>query len=191
MLFLLESLITSKTRMRLILKFFLNPDCKAYLRGLAEEFGESTNSVRIELNRLSQAGLLETNRDGRTIMYQANKKNALFSDLHNIAKKCLGIDKLVDDILAHLGTVESAFVTGDYAHGMDSGIIDLVIVGEIDRNYLQFLVDKTENMIKRKIRLLVINSNEYQRYKDRLAKENALLVWDNSNSKNNENINVK
>ena len=56
---MLETLVTSKTRAKLLLKFFLNPSTSAYLRGLADEFGESTNGVRVELNRLMEAGLLE------------------------------------------------------------------------------------------------------------------------------------
>ena len=57
---MLESLITSKTRLRLLIKFFLNIANKGYLNSLANEFGESTNSVRKELNNLSSAGYLET-----------------------------------------------------------------------------------------------------------------------------------
>ena len=54
---MLDSLITSKTRVKL-LKFFMNPETRSYLRSLAEEFGESTNAVRVELNRLEKAGIL-------------------------------------------------------------------------------------------------------------------------------------
>ena len=57
---MLDSLITSKTRIKLLLKFFLNSSMKAYLRGLAEEFGESTNAIRLELNHLEEAGLLKS-----------------------------------------------------------------------------------------------------------------------------------
>merc|ERR1712078_639513 len=57
--YMLEILITSKTRLRLIIKFFLNIANKGYLNSLANEFGESTNSVRKELNNLSSAGYLE------------------------------------------------------------------------------------------------------------------------------------
>jgi len=62
----LDSLITSQTRVKLLLKFFLNPERRSYLRELAEEFGESTNSVRVELNRLNEAGLLTSFDEGRT-----------------------------------------------------------------------------------------------------------------------------
>lgn len=173
---MLDSLITSKTRIKLLLKFFLNSESRAYLRGLAEELDESTNSVRVELNRLTKAGLLETSSDGRTKMYRANTKHPLFPDLHNVVKKFLGIDK-VEAILSDLGTVEMAMITGDYARGIDSGIIDLVIVGDISREMLQHLVDKAEDFIKRKIRVLVLTQEEFGKLKDKLKVEKALVIW--------------
>ncbi|MFZ5945172.1 MAG: winged helix-turn-helix domain-containing protein [Bacillota bacterium] len=174
---MLESIITSKTRMKLLLKLFLNPDTKAYLRGLSEEFGESTNAVRIELNRLTEAGLLESENEGRTKLYKANILHPLFPEIHNIVKKTLGIDKLIETILNHLGKIDLALVTGDYAQGIDSGIIDLVIVGEIDKTYLQFLVEKAEQIIERKIRTLVLNSVEFIKYQEKLEKNNSLILW--------------
>ena len=55
---MIETLISSKTRIKLLLKFFLNSNTTAYLRSLESEFGESTNAIRIELNRLEEAGML-------------------------------------------------------------------------------------------------------------------------------------
>ena len=52
---MLDSLITSKTRLRMLIKFFINTANKGYLNGLANEFNESTNSIRKELNNLSAA----------------------------------------------------------------------------------------------------------------------------------------
>jgi DNA-binding transcriptional ArsR family regulator len=177
-LYLLESLITSKTRIKLMLKFFLNPQSKAYLRGLAEELGESSNGVRIELNRLTEAGLLASEKNGRMIVYRANTGHSLFTDLHNLVIKYTGIDRLVDTIITHLGNVEYAFITGDYAQGIDSGLIDLVIVGDIDKNYLNFLVEKAETIIKRKIRTLVLTKGEFEEQRNKFFEiENALVVW--------------
>lgn len=173
---LLDSLITSKTRIKLLLKFFLNPETRAYLRGLAAELGESTNAIRVELNRLTKAGLLETSSDGRTKMYQANARHSLFPDIHSVVRKYLGIDK-VEAILVDLGTVELAFITGDYARGVDSGIIDMVIVGDIQRDFLQHLISKAEEMIKRKIRTLVLNREEFEGLRDKLKIDKALVVW--------------
>ena len=74
---MLDTLITSKTRIKLLLKFFSNKSNSAYLRSLAEEFGKSTNSVRIELNRLAEAGLLESEPSGNTVLYKANTQLTL------------------------------------------------------------------------------------------------------------------
>ena len=84
---MLESLITSKTRIKLLLKFFLNPGTRAYLRGLATEFGESTNAIRVELNRLTDAKLLKSINSGRKVEYRANKEHSLFKDIQNVVNK--------------------------------------------------------------------------------------------------------
>jgi len=179
---MLDSLITSKTRLKILLKFFLNPDNSSHLRGLATEFGESTNGVRVELNRFTQAGLLEASREGRNIQYRVNIRHSLYSDINSIVRKYLGIDKIVEDIIAQLGNVRLAFITGDYARGIDSGLIDLVLIGEIDKPYLQLLVDKSEDLINRKIRTLVLSEKEYSRLRDNFSSENILLLWgDNHN----------
>ena len=174
---MLESLITSKTRLKLLLKFFLNPENTAHLRGLAQEFGESTNAVRVELNRLSEAGLLEAENKGRTKQYKANIEHPLYTELHSIVKKYLGLDKLADQILGKLGNVELAFVSGDYAKGIDSGIIDLYIVGDIDKSYLYRLTEKVEGLINRKIRYLVFTKEEFRTYQKNFDMSTVIIVW--------------
>jgi hypothetical protein len=180
---MLDSLITSKTRVKLLLKFFLNSGTRAYLRELAKEFGESTNAVRTELNRLSKAGLLKSENDGNTKLYHANTQNPLYIELHNLVKKYLGID-FVEEIINNLGNVELAFITGDYAKGKDIGIIDVVIVGDINQNYLNELVMVAEENLKRKIRALVLNHKEYKRLKENLRLDKSLLIWSRNGGMN-------
>lgn len=175
--FMLDSLITSKTRIKLLLKFFSNKHSTAYLRGLAEEFGESTNSVRHELNNLTEAGYLQSRENGRTIEYNANTNHPLYPELKTLVHKYLGLDKIVENVIKKLGVVKMAFVTGDYALGKDTGIIDLVLVGEINENNLQQLIEKAEAMIKRKIRSLVLTMNEYKALRKTLNAEKALWLW--------------
>ncbi|MGV7930845.1 MAG: winged helix-turn-helix domain-containing protein [Spirochaetota bacterium] len=174
---MLDSLITSKTRVKLLLKFFMNPETRSYLRSLAEEFGESTNAVRVELNRLEKAGILESSPDGRTRLYGANRKHPLFPDITSLVKKFTGIDQLIDMVLSKLGNVELALVTGDYACGVDSGIIDVVIVGNVDRRYLEHLVGMAEEMIHRKIRSLVLREDEFERLSGTLNLKESVVVW--------------
>jgi predicted transcriptional regulator len=181
---MLDSIVTSKTRVKLLLKFFMNTDTRSYLRELADEFGDSTNSIRVELNHLTKAGLLESHPNGRTILYQANKKHPLFSDLQSIVRKFTGIDQLIDIVLAKLGSVELAFVTGDYAKGIDSGIIDVIIVGNVDHTYLQNLVGQVEALIGRKIRSLVLNKKEFKKLASNLKIDSAVTVWNEAKRSN-------
>ena len=179
---MLDTLITSKTRVKLLLKFFSNKHSKAYLRGLAEEFGESTNSVRHELNNLSGAGYLISKENGRTIEYQANIGHPLYPELKTLVHKYLGLDHIVENVIKKLGVVQMAFITGDYAQGKDTGIIDLVLVGKIDKQIFDDLVVKAEKLIKRKIRGLVLTSKEYKALKNTLVPEKALWLWQSEES---------
>ena len=137
---MLNTLITSKTRINLLLKFFLNPGTKAYLRELAAEFGESTNAIRVELNRLSDAKLIKSTNLGRKVIYRANNQHNLFRDIQSVVRKYVGLDHLVEDVVNRLGSVDAAYVVGDYARGIDSGLIDVVLVGTVDSDNLEKFV---------------------------------------------------
>ena len=173
---MLGALITSKTRVRLLVKFFLNPTLKAYLRQLANEFGESTNSVRLELNRLKEAGLLESHHEGNTIVYQAKQNHPLFPEIRKIVTKVTGIDSVVESLIERIGNMEQAYLVGDYAKGMDTGLIDVVLIGELDKTILQEAVDTAEKLIDRKIRTLVLTKDEFE---GNTLKKNEpfLLLW--------------
>ena len=174
---MLDSLVTSKTRIKLLLKFFINPGTRAYLRELAKEFGESTNSVRLELNRLTKANLLVSENRGRTILYNANTDHTLFKDIRSIALKYVGIDRIIENMVQSLGKVQSAYIIGDYAKGIDSGIIDLVLIGTINQEILQELIEKTEKLINRKIRHMTLTEKELKKLNKPLDIEHALPIW--------------
>lgn len=171
---MIEALITSKTRIRLLVKFFLNPATSAYLRELSEEFGESTNGIRVELNRMAKAGILETEPRGKMVLYRAKQTHPLYKEISGLVAKYMGLDKIVEDIVAKLGRLESAYITGDYAKGKDTGIVDLVLVGDIDKSYLILLIEKAEKLINRKIRFLALMPEEAEQI---LNKPGAVLIW--------------
>lgn len=179
---MIESLITSKTRIKLLLKFFLNSQTKSYLRGLESEFGESTNSIRIELNRLENAGLLDTSTEGNKKMFHANTRHPLFNDINNILKKFIGIDQIIDKITSQIGDLQAAYLTGDFAIGKDSKIIDLALVGDkLDRVYIEKLVEKAEEFISRRIKYIILTREEMmQFYNDKPV----LLIWKTDNLNN-------
>ena len=159
----------------MLLKFFTNSHATAYLRGMAEEFGESTNAIRHELNNLSKAGYLVSSEEGRTIVYKANTKHPLFNEVRSLIHKYLGIDKIIENILSRLGDLEAAFIVGDYANGKDSGTIELVLIGNVNEKYLAKLVEKARKLIHRDIRASVLAPAEFDKEKAKFT--SALLVW--------------
>ncbi len=148
---ILASLITSKTRLKLLLKFFTHPDAQGHLRGLAEEFGDSTNSVRIELNKLEEAGLLRRQVSGQKMVYQVNKSNPFYFNLVSMVSKYLGFDELIESLLEQVGDLKEAYVVGDYARGVDSGTIELILVGQLHAEVVDDLVDRVSKRINRRI----------------------------------------
>jgi len=174
---LFTGLITSKMRIRILMRLFLNPNQKAYLRGLADEFGASTSQVREELQHLSESGLLQSKKDGRQMNYQANMNHPLFPELQSMVKKSLGMDQILESVLERLGNLNKAFLIDDYAQGKDTGLIDLVLVGNIDRENLEDLVKKTEKYIGRKIRTLILTQSEYENMDSLFSKKHRLLLW--------------
>ena len=171
-------LITSKMRIRILMRLFINPNQHAYLRGLADEFGASTSQVREELQHLSEAGLLISQKNGRKMNYQANQKHPLFPELQSMVKKSLGMDQILESILERLGNLRQAYLIDDYAQGKDTGLIDLLLIGDIDRENLDDLVKKTEKYIARKIRTLVINEKEFKSMNKLFMKKPRILLWE-------------
>jgi len=176
---MLETLISSKTRIKLLMKLFLNPGNNAHLRGLADEFGESTNAVRQELNRFEDAGMLTTESQGNKKLYRANAQHPLFREINSILLKYIGADKIIESMISRMGNLERLYLSGDYAMGKDSGIIDLVLVGDIDKKFLADKVSKAETMIGKKIRYLVYAREEWNTYQPS-ANGNNILLWQRS-----------
>ena len=155
---MLNKLITSKTRLRLLIKFFVNQANRGYLNGLASEFNESTNSIRKELNHLSNAGYLEKYRDNNKIGYKANIKHPMFEILQKVVFKHLGLEEIVEHVLAQMGKVKEIHLIGDYAKGLDTGSIEVLLIGDqLNTKYIFQLEQKIEKLIERKVQFIISN----------------------------------
>ncbi|WP_304511835.1 hypothetical protein [Desulfobacula sp.] len=77
-----------------------------------------------------------------------------------------------------LGYLELAYLIDDYAEGKDTGVVDLLLVGNIDQYHLNDLSIKTERYIKRKIRSLVLTRKEFKEFLPRLEKRKHILIWE-------------
>ena len=173
---MLEALISSKTRVKLLLKFFLNPESSSYLRSLEGEFGESTNAIRLELNRFEGAGMLQSLKTGNRKIFKANVNHPLFNELRSLVLKHTGLDKIVEQVVMRLGDLKKVYLTGDLAEGRNSDIIDLIFVGSPNSVYLHELIPKAERKIGRRIRYLIYEEDEADVLP--FPRMNYLLLWE-------------
>ena len=171
---LLGPLITSKTRLKLLLRFFVNQDLSGYLQGLSKELDENSNSVRVELNRLEEAGLLSSEEQGRRKMYFVNKKHPLTSDLTSMIRKVTGIDELVDRVVSRIGdNLQQVWIIGELARGIESDMLDVVLVGSgLDQAYITELMGKIEKQLSKKMHYAIVGSLSPTQA------QQSLLVWE-------------
>lgn len=175
---MLEALITSKTRIKLLLKFFLNSKNTGYLRSLEPEFGESTNAIRQELNRFEHAGLLHSTIDGKKKIFQANTSHPLFPELNSLLIKYVGLDEIIERVILNLGKLKEVYLVGDLAKGNDSPVIDLWFVGDqLDEKYLGSLTLRAEEFIKRKVNYIVMDQDKLEDLLKEKNRSELLLLW--------------
>ena len=152
---MIETLLQGKIRVKLLTKLLLNPSNIVYLRGLEKEFGVSSNTVRSELNKLSEVKLIKLvdNLETNQKQYRANVNHPLFDNLRGLILKQVGIDALIEKVFNKLGEINQVYLTNDWAEGKESPFVDLVVVGNVNRNNLNDLTTKAELLINKKIRI--------------------------------------
>jgi hypothetical protein len=175
---MIETLISSKTRIKLLLKFFLNSKNTAYLRNLETEFGESTNAIRVELNKFEKAGFLESFSEGNKKLFTVNTKHPLFKDINRIMMKMVGLEYVVDYVLQRIGDLEKVYLVGKMSRGQSTEIIDLVLVGDnLNKTFLIEQIEKAEKKIDKKIRYVHYGSQEFELTKINEPGMHPLLIW--------------
>lgn len=181
---MIETLISSKTRIKLLMKFFLNSKNTAYLRNLEDEFGESTNGIRLELNKFEKAGFLSSSKNGNKKIFSANTDHPLFKDINSIILKMTGIEYVVDYVIQRIGDLEKVYLVGNLAKGQKTELIDLVLVGDnINKPFLIEQIDKAEKKLKKKIRYIHFSSNEFNLSKINEPDMHPLLLWSKEKTK--------
>ncbi len=95
-----------------------------------------------------------------------------------MVSKVMGIDQVIDGIVNRLGDLERAYLIHDYPEGKDTGIIDLMLVRNVNQYHLNDLSRKTERYIKRKIRSPVLTRQEHNDLLPELERRPRVLIWE-------------
>ncbi len=175
---MIETLISSKTRMKLLLKFFLNSKNTAYLRNLEEEFGESTNAIRLELNKFEKAGFLASSSEGNKKIFSVNTKHPIYRDINSIILKMTGLEYVIEYVLQRIGDLDKVYLVGKLSKGQATDIIDLVLVGDnLNKPFLLEQIEKAEKKLNKKIRFVHFGTAEFSLEKIKEPGMHPLLLW--------------
>ena len=164
---MLEALISSRTRVKLLTLFLLNPEKEYYVREIVRMTQENYNAVRRELANLDTFGLITGQKRGNQQYYAVNRSFFLYDELQKIVMKTEGAAAIIGDALAQLSGIECMFIYGSFARGT-AGVksdIDLFIVGDIDESVLIPRIHASEQAINREINYTLMQGREFLRRK--------------------------
>ena len=172
---MLSTLITSKTRVKVLTLFLTHPDERFYYKNLIDRLGVSSTVLRGELKRFEAAGLLKSTREANIRFYWLNKDFMLYPELKSIVFKTIGLADPIKEALEKIGNVKAAFIYGSVAKNLEDvrSDIDLMVIGDVDTDELHKAVNKAEKMLTREINYTVFDSKDW---KERIKKKSSFAM---------------
>ena len=162
----LETILGSKLRVKVLGWIFTHPDERYFVRQLTGLLGEDSTNVSRELARLEKAGILIVTVSGRQKYYQANKESPIYNELHGLIVKTVGVvDVLRLSMETSSGKIKAAFVFGSIASGNENrdSDIDVMLVGAISFGDIVNLLSTAEERLGREINTVVYSVLEFRR----------------------------
>lgn len=159
----------SKTKKAILILFFSDINKKFYLRELERILGFSVANIRRELLLFEKTGLFHRKKIGNQVYYSLNKKSPIFSEIKKIISKTIGIEAILKTELKKNKDISCAFVFGSFAKNKETSNsdIDIMIIGNINEDYLITIVSKLEKILNREINYHLLSENEWKDGKDK------------------------
>lgn len=159
---MLEALIPSRTRVKLLTLFLLNPGREYYIREIERTTGENINAIRRELANLESFGLISGQRRGNQQYFSAETGHFLYPELQRIILKTEGIAGEIRTSLSG-EAVTCMFIFGSFAKGSAGAgsDIDLFIVGDVSEDRLIPVIHTCEETLGREINYTLMSREEF------------------------------
>lgn len=174
---MLEALLGSKLRAKVLGWLFSHPDERYFVRQLSALVKEDSTNVSRELARLEKTGILVSTTEGRQKYYQANRQSPLFNELHGLMLKTVGVADIIKKALEpRRADIKLAFIFGSVAKKAEDRFsdIDLLVVGDITFGDVVDLISTAEEALSRELNPVVYTLTEFNK---RLS-ENHYFVRD-------------
>lgn len=185
---MLNDLLISKVRVKILELFLSNPDQSYHVREIVRRVSEEINAVRRELARLEKINLLESEWRANRRLYSARKDFLFYPEFLSIINKTSGLGGEIIENKNKLGHVKYAMLSGSFVRGKPYNQldVDLFIVGTIVLPELGTLVRTEETRRNREINFTPMTEEEFNFRKHRrdpflmsiLSKPRVMLIGD-------------
>lgn len=171
---MLEAIISSKTKRKLLTLLLTNPNRSFYVRELSRKMGENINSVRQELSKLSSIGLVSSEEKGNLLYYIVNTHCPIYKELKGLIYKTEALGSYFREMSNMPSDIQIAFVYGSTAYNQESerSDIDLFVVGNMNAETFHRRVSELEEKIGREINVFYMSPQEF---KIKIKNQNAFL----------------
>lgn len=139
-----------------------DPDVELSLTSLAERLHLPYPSVHREIERAEQAGLVVSRRMGNLRLVRANPDSPYYAGLTDVLLKAFGPPAVIGAALDRVPGIEEAFIFGSWAaryHELQGprpvGDIDLLILGDPDRDALYETTARTAAQLGREVQVTI------------------------------------
>ena len=163
---MLETLLGSRLRAKVLGWLFSHPDERYFVRQLTALLKEDSTNVSRELARLEKVGILVSFTEGRQKYYQANRQSPIFNELHGLMLKTAGVADIIKKALEpRVADIALAFIFGSVARRAEDRLsdIDLLVVGDISFGEVVDLVSTAEEALSRELNPVVYRLTEFNK----------------------------
>jgi DNA-binding transcriptional ArsR family regulator len=152
---------------RLLARVLLGPSGLT-VTDLARELGSPIPTVHREVVRLQGAGILTTDRVGRSLLVKANDDNPAMAPLKELVAIAFGPRQIVQEEFAEVSSIEELFIFGSWAarYGGESGRlpgdVDVLVVGAPDRDELYEASDRAGRRLARDVNVTLVTPERWR-----------------------------
>jgi len=161
---LLEDLIISRVRVKMLSLFLSNPAMIYHVREVVRQVGEEINAVRRELAHLEKAGMLAKEQRANRLFYRFRKEYPLYFELMELIGKTTGLGWDIVKNKTKLGKIKYAMLSGRFLRGLPhkgGNDVDLLIVGSVVLPELAAYVKAEEVKKERELNYTVMSEEEF------------------------------
>jgi len=162
---MLETLLGSKLRAKVLGWLFTHPDERYFVRQLTNLVEEDSTNVSRELARLEKTGILVSTTEGKQKYYQVNRKSPIYNELHGLIVKTAGVVDVLRSALAPaMERIKVAFVFGSIAAGTEERMsdIDMIVIGRTTFSEIVSLISPAQKTLGREINPVVYPVTEFK-----------------------------